>query len=94
MAETETELLRTMVEQQRRQLEIATEAIDLQRRQFERAEQQFERAERIQARAEVMQARGARLIRIILGILVPLVLLLAVVTLMPQLRYFFWLARH
>lgn len=94
MTGTEVELLQRLADQQQRQIEIAEEALALQKRQAERLELQIERADRIQSRAESMQARASRVARIAVYVLVPLIVFLCAVLLTPYFRYWFWLARH
>ena len=94
MAESEVEVLQRIAEQQQRQIQIATEALELQQRHLARFEGQLDRAERIQARAEAIQLRASRASRIVLYVLVPLIVLVAGVLLAPYFRYWFWLARH
>ena len=94
MAETEADLLRRIAEQQQRQIQIATEALELQQRHMARIEGQMDRAERIQARAEGLQLRASKATRVVLYVLIPLIVLVAGVLLAPYFRYWLWLARH
>ena len=94
MAETEADLLRRIAEQQQRQIQIATETLELQQRHMARLEAQMDRADRIQARAEGLQLRASKATRLVLYVLIPLIVLVAGVLLAPYFRYWLWLARH
>lgn len=80
-----TALLREIRDNQRTQLEQQAEALDMQRKLHAMAQWQMERAERLQGRAEAIQGRAGRAIKAIAWIAVPLLLLLIVLLLWPQL---------
>jgi hypothetical protein len=80
-----TALLREIRDNQRTQLEQQAEALDMQRKLHAMAQGQMERAERLQGRAEAIQGRAGRAIKAIAWIAVPLLLLLIVLLLWPQL---------
>jgi hypothetical protein len=68
-------LLRELRDGQRLHLERQAEALTMQREQVDLVKRQFDRAERLQARAEALQDRGAKAMRIVLFVLIPLLLL-------------------
>lgn len=80
-------LLRELVEQQRRQLVLQAEAIELQRSHMERAQAQFAQAERINAGAAALQRRAATAIRLVLWIALPVTLALLLLLAWPLLRH-------
>lgn len=86
MDETPAALPREIAAQQRRQIELSTEALELQRRHAARVEAQLDRADRINARAEALQLRAARIIRVVLFVLLPAAVLLLAHLAWPSLR--------
>lgn len=75
------ELLREMRDNQRLALQRQEEALAMQREQIALVRQQYDRAERINARAEALQDRGARVVRFIQYVLVPLLAVVIVLLL-------------
>ena len=87
----QTVLLREIRDNQRLQLERQAEALEMQRRHFELLRPQMERAEALQGRAEALQSRAGKVLKFILWIALPLVALLLLATMWPQLRMAWWL---
>ena len=74
-------LLRALRDGQRQHLERQAEALAMQREQVDLVKRQFDRAERLQERAEALQERGAKAMRLVLFVLIPLLLLAVLVLL-------------
>jgi ABC-type uncharacterized transport system involved in gliding motility auxiliary subunit len=69
-----TALLREIVEQQKRQVALQSQSLELQREHLDRVDAQLARAERVNAGAELLQRRAATAFRMILWVALPLVL--------------------
>ena len=85
------DLLREIRDQQREQIAMQTQALQLQSELFELSRSNLARAERINDRAEALQIRAGRVQRIALWVLVPALLIVLAMLVWPYLRYFYYL---
>ena len=81
-------LLREIRDNQRQQIALQMQALDVQREHVALAARRMERAERLQDRAEALQSRYGGVQKLVIWLLVPMLLVVFAMIVWPYLRYY------